>query len=126
MSGQLSADCSHQFGGDLSVSAAGDLLLASGDTYTRQRILRRLLTNPGDYIWHPTYGAGLRQLVGQDTNIMQIQQIVRSQIFAEASVAQSPAPVVYATQDATGNVTVSISYHDAATGTQQAPLSFTV
>jgi hypothetical protein len=127
MSGtQLSADCSQTFGSDLQISATGDILLASGVTYTRQRILRRLLTNAGDYIWQLAYGAGLRQQVGNNTNLLQIQNIIRSQIFQEASVAQQPAPIVTATSDATGDVTVTIIYFDAATGLQQAPLSFVV
>ena len=45
------ADISHTFGADLSLSATGDLLCVTGDTLTQQRVLRRLLTNAGDYIW---------------------------------------------------------------------------
>ena len=123
---QLSADCSHTFGSDLSISASGDVLLANGDTYTRQRILRRLLTNHGQYLWQLAYGAGLRQQVGQTSNLLAIQQVIRSQIFAESSVAQSPAPTVTVTEDATGNLTATIQYYDAATGTQVAPLSFVI
>lgn len=58
-------DLAHYFGNDLSVSAAGDLLAVDGDTKTQQRILRRLLTNPGDMMFHPDYGAGLGQWVGK-------------------------------------------------------------
>lgn len=118
-------DLSHTFGGDLQASASGDLLLASGTTVTQQRVLRRLLTNAGDYIWQLAYGAGLRQQVGQNPNLLSIQNIVRSQIFAEADVLQNPAPVITATQDATGNVSVDIAYTDAATNTAQL-LSFQV
>jgi hypothetical protein len=118
-------DLSLRFGGDLQVSASGDLLLATGPQVVKQRILRRLLTNAGDYIFQIPYGAGLRKQVGQDSNLLAIQNIVRSQIFAEADVAQVPAPVITATQDATGNISVSIEYTDAATNTQQT-LSFPV
>jgi hypothetical protein len=112
-------DLSHNFGGDLQVSASGDLLLASGTTVVQQRVIRRLLTNQGDYIWQLAYGAGLREQVGQDTNLITIQNIVRSQIFAEADVAQVPAPVITATRDVTGNVSVTIAYVDASSGTIQ-------
>jgi hypothetical protein len=113
------ADLSHQFGSDLQVSATGDLLLATGTQVVQQRVIRRLLTNQGQYLWHLAYGAGLRQQVGQDSNLIAIQNIVRSQIFSEDDVAQVPAPVITATQDATGNVSVVISYVDAATGSPQ-------
>ena len=119
-------DLWHEFGADLQVSASGDILLANGNTAVQQRVLRRLLTNQGQYIWQLAYGAGLRQRVGQDTNLTVIQNIVRSQIFAEADVAQVPAPVISATRDATGNVSVTITYTDATTGTEQAPLTFQV
>ena len=53
------ADCSHLFGSDFALSATGDLLLATGDEASKQRILRRLLTVTRDYLWQPDYGAGL-------------------------------------------------------------------
>jgi hypothetical protein len=118
-------DLSLTFGGDLQVGANGDLLLATGPTVVQQRIIRRLLTNQGDYIWQLAYGAGLRQQVGENPNLLSIQNIVRSQIFAEADVLQNPAPVITATQDATGNVSVAIAYTDAATNAAQL-LSFQV
>ena len=52
------------WGGDLGAGNTGDIALASGTILGQQRILRRLLTNPGDYIWHTEYGAGLAQFVG--------------------------------------------------------------
>jgi phage baseplate assembly protein W len=119
------ADLAHNFGSDLQLSATGGLLLASGPALVQQRILRRLLTNPGDYIWQPTYGAGLRQMVGQNANLLAIQNVIRSQIFAETDVLQTPAPVITATQDPAGNVIVSIAYTDATTNTTQL-LSFQV
>ena len=57
-------DLAHEFGADLQAGPTGDLALADGAALGRQRVLRRLLTNPGDYIWHPTYGAGLARFVG--------------------------------------------------------------
>ena len=49
----------------LRAGAAGDLAPAAGTLRGQQRVLRRLLTNPGDYIWQPGYGAGLGQFVGK-------------------------------------------------------------
>jgi phage baseplate assembly protein W len=110
------ADISHSMGVDLSLSATGDLLVASGDALTKQRVLRRLLTNAGDYIWHLAYGAGLGQMVGQPTNHAAIENIIRSQIFAESAVAQVPAPIVTTTVNADGTVMTTIQYADAVTG----------
>ena len=81
-------DLSHTFGGDVQVSANGDLLTASSLNLSQQRILRRLMTNPGDYIWQPSYGAGLAQFVGSPASAAQIRAVVRSQIFKEAAVAR--------------------------------------
>ena len=61
-------DISHQFSADLSLSPTGDLATITAPQLTQQRVLRRLLTNPGDYIWHPSYGAGLAAFVGQPAN----------------------------------------------------------
>ena len=46
-------DLSHEFGADLLAGPTGDLAVAAGAGLGRQRVLRRLLTNPGDYIWQP-------------------------------------------------------------------------
>lgn len=118
-------DISHNFGNDLTASAAGDLLVVSGDTLTQQRILRRLLTNPGDYIWNLNYGAGLGQMVGKPANASAIQNIVYSQIFEEPAVARVPAPTVTTDVNPDGTVTVTIDYFDAVTG-QGSTLTFQV
>jgi len=68
------------FGSDLNLSATGDLLGVSSATRTQQRILRRLLTNPGEYLWHPDYGAGLPQFVGSVIDVAKVRAIVRGQI----------------------------------------------
>ena len=47
------------WGGDLSVGPGGDISVAPVEAEVEQRIIRRLLTNTGDYIWHISYGAGL-------------------------------------------------------------------
>ena len=43
-------DIFHEWGSDLVVGSGGDLALASGSAVVSQRVCRRLLTNPGDYI----------------------------------------------------------------------------
>lgn len=122
------SDISHQWGSDLVVSSTGDIGAVSGPQLGQQRILRRLLTNPGDYIWQLDYGAGLGTFIGQPINSLQIQAVVRSQIFKEAAVAQQPEPVVevsVAPGGSTGAVYLYIRYVDSASGQTQI-LSFSV
>lgn len=113
------ADISHAFGADISASPTGDLALAEGAVLGRQRVLRRLLTNPGDYIWQPEYGAGLGRFIGQPAAPARIRAVVRSQIFRERAVARSPEPVVAVQSGADGRVFVSIRYADADSGETQ-------
>ena len=122
------ADIAHQWGSDLTIGSTGDLTTVSGATLAQQRVLRRLLTNPGDYIWQLDYGAGLARFIGQPGNALQIRAIVRSQIFKEASVARTPEPVIdvsFGPAGATGTVYMHIRYVDADTGQTQL-LSFSV
>jgi hypothetical protein len=121
-------DIFHVWETDLSTSATGDLALASGSTLGQQRVLRRLLTNPGDYIWHTDYGAGLGGFVGTPANETQITATIRSQIFREAAVARIPEPAIdvqVSPAGALSTVYVSIQYTDSLTGETQM-LTFSV
>ena len=122
-------DISHQWGSDLSLSPTGDLALADGPLLTRQRLLRRLLTNRGDYIWQLGYGAGLPGFVGQPANSSGIAALVRGQMFKEPGVATAPAPDIEVSpmigSGSTGGLALSLRYADADTSATQA-LSFTV
>ena len=119
------ADVAHQWGADLAVGTTGDLALADGATLGQQRVMRRLLTNLGDYIWQLEYGAGLGQFVGQPADAAKIQAVIRSQIFKEQSVAQTPEPVIDVQTGANSVVYVHILYVDAESGQTQT-LSFSV
>jgi hypothetical protein len=112
-------------GNDLVVGATGDLLTATGDAETQQRIVRRLLTVAGAYIQHLGYGAGLGQFVGQPTATARIAGVIKRQMKHEATVAQTPPATVTTTRDVTGNVTATIKYTDATTG-QPSTLTFPV
>lgn len=114
-------DISHTMGLDLTVAATGDLADVSDVAAVSQRVLRRLLTNAGDYIWALTYGAGLPQFVGRTVNVTQLQAIIRNQLQLEASVARIPLPSATVVANADGTVAATITYADAATGTIQQP-----
>jgi phage baseplate assembly protein W len=112
-------DISHTIFQDLSASSTGDLLACSGVEQGKQRVLRRLLTNPGDYIWHPDYGAGLARQVGELADIKRVRALIRGQMLQEAAVAQSPEPEITVIQ-IQGGLQCAIRYTDAGT---QAPVS---
>ena len=112
-------DLSHIWGNDLAWSPTGDIAIASTPEITQQRVLRRLLTAAGDYIWSPEYGAGLASFVGAPGASLAIGAAIRGQIFKEAAVAQTPAPLIDLLPDPTGTLYVSIRYADAATGATQ-------
>jgi hypothetical protein len=100
---------------DLSFNLTADLELAEGSEAGRQRVLRRLLTNPGDYFAHPDYGAGLPLKVGSIATPAEIQALVLSQMLQEAAVAQDPPPNVAVTPIVNG-IAVLVTYNDAVTG----------
>jgi hypothetical protein len=99
---------------DLSFGLTADLQLANGSEAGRQRVLRRLLTNPGDYFAHPTYGAGLPAKVGSLATAAELQALVLSQMLQEQAVAQDPPPSVSVTPIVNG-VSILLTYTDAVT-----------
>ena len=107
-------DIFHNCGEDLRVGNGGDLALASGTDVINQRVLRRLLTNPGDYIWNQDYGGGLASFVGQPVNSREIEAVISTQLLQETAIPVSPVPrvVTTITDNAQGSVVVNISYAD--------------
>ncbi len=112
-------DLYHQFGSDLVLSASGDLLTADAVTLGTQRVLRRLCTNRGDYIWQLPYGGGLPAMIGTPANAKRIVAVIVAQLRLEAAVAPTPAPTVALTVGTDGTVTAAITYADATTGQTQ-------
>lgn len=110
------ADLSHLWGNDLSWSSTGDLTVSDVPTLTQQRVLRRLLTSPGEYIWALDYGAGLSSFVGQPGAALAVRAAIRGQLSKEPAVAQSPQPVIDLVPDATGSLYVHVRYADTTTG----------
>jgi hypothetical protein len=118
------SDIWHQFGSDILPSANGDLLTVDSLLESQQRVLRRLFTNAGDYIWRPTYGAGLPAKVGDPFDVATIESIVQSQMFLEDSVVRTPPPDVEVASFPNG-MYVNISYTEADSD-QEVVLSFPV
>ena len=108
-------DLHHTWAGDLLPSPTGDLLLAAGPPLGTQRVLRRLLTDPGAYLWHPAYGAGLGRFVGEPTDPRGTAALIPGQMRGEPAVAASPEPVVTVRADPGGTLAVQVRYADAET-----------
>jgi hypothetical protein len=122
------SDLSHIFGADLRAAPGGDLATASSTERGQQRVLRRLLTNPGDYLFHPDYGAGLPQWVGRTARIPELKALVLGQMLLEPSVSASPPPVIDIApipNTAGGGFAIAIRYTDAPSG-ETVTLSFDV
>lgn len=109
-------DVYHMMGDDLAWDASGDLLVVDGSAETDQRVLRRLLTPPGDYLFDLAFGAGLPSLVGEPESDAAIRNLVLAQIFNEPSVAQAPEPTVTVDHSVPGEPIATIVYTDAITG----------
>jgi hypothetical protein len=107
-------DLQHQWGGDLSVSSTGDLVVSSGIQRSQQRILRRLNTNPGSYIGQNNYGAGLPQFIGTNADAAEVAAVAQSQMILEDSVSPTPAPIVTINQAGLQDaISTTISYVDS-------------
>lgn len=117
-------DLYHYVGNDILASPTGDLQPVDSTVKGQQRILRRLLTNPGTYIWHPEYGAGLASYIGALIDVPKIRALIRGQMLLEDAVAKTPEPVIDL-QAIPEGLSAQIQYVDAATQTMQT-LSFSV
>lgn len=102
-------ELAHSWGGDLSLSGTGDLAATSLVEKSKQRVLRRLLTAPGEYLAHPDYGAGLPSYIGTLVDVAKIKALIRGQMRLEASVAHTPEPDVEVSAIPNG-VSVQIAY----------------
>ena len=112
-------DIAHNFGNDLAIGPTGDLAVATGNFEVQQRILRALMTNPGDYIWQLGFGAGLPAMVGQVTKPLRIAAIIKAQLLLDPGVAHTPPPQVTVQANTDGTTLARITYSDAATGATQ-------
>lgn len=70
-------------------TAAGDWALATGREALRQSLMRRLITNPGDWQTKPAYGVGARQYVkAKNTGTVrtELESRIRSQFAQDVRV----------------------------------------
>lgn len=110
------ADLNHIYGQDLKLSATGGLSLAKGTEQGQQKVLRRLLSNPGDDMHALEYGAGLPAFVGSPASADRMRAVVLKQMRLEKYVDQSVGPVVSVEKNAvTGVANILVQYVDSQT-----------
>jgi len=108
------------WGGDLSIGPGGDIAVAPIQTEIQQRLVRRLLTSAGDYIWHTVYGAGLGNYVGETYSPNLIDGTILSQLQFESLISVSPPPSVQVSQSLVGafsTTSVTVQYQVVGTFT---------
>ena len=92
-------------------TAAGDWHLATGREALRQSLLRRLITNPGDWQTKPDYGVGARQYVkAKNTSSVraELESRIRSQFARDVRVHSVDMVSVYPLDDGTPGLKISI------------------
>src|ERR1700761_5856668 len=109
------------FFGDLELTSSGDLQTCTGSLQGQQRVIRRVLTAPGALLFHPTYGFGMMAKIGTVQNAAALTGQLRSQMFQESAVAQSPPPAVSVQETplGSGREYASVAYQDAVSGAPQ-------
>ncbi len=108
----------HWYGLDIQFAASGDDASASGILEINQRILRELMTSPGDYVWQPNYGAGLGRYIGQSLStakFAELKALITSIVIKQPDVQRQPAPQVTFQSDAAGLLSTQIIYVYAPT-----------
>lgn len=110
------ADIAHYIGSDISILSNGQFEIAFDAVEGQQRVLRRLLTNPGDYPFELSYGAGLAAFLGQATSKPRISARISSQMLLERAVMQSPPPTVDVQVGNDNIVIANIQYVDRNSG----------
>lgn len=124
-------DYALEWNDDFQIDSTGDLATVDGDDEVRQRIERRLFTAVQGYVWHPDYGAGLPQKIGEPSavnnpntlSITKIRSICVSQLALEQTVATNPPAQITVSPQPGGFVIISIQYWDAVSGIS---VSFTI
>ena len=110
-------DISHLYGNDLSLSITGDILLSTGTQLGQEKVLRDLLTNPGDDMNHLDRGAGVSSNIFEPVDLQRIQTVIMGQMRKETYVDQSqPITVVASILHDNTTVNAQITYVDYETG----------
>jgi hypothetical protein len=109
------ADLAHLIGSDLEITDNGNVVLSYDEEEGQERVLRRLLSNPGSYYFHLDYGAGLAQFLGKTLVSARIKGVIQQQMLLEQAVLQNPPPQINILVNADQTVTATVQYVDSTT-----------
>ena len=106
---------------DLVLTLSGDIETVDGSEMGTQRVTRRILTAPQALLFHPEYGFGLPQRIGETFDRRAVMGQVTAQMYMEAAVERNPAPQITLgeTSQGSGAVFCSIRYQDHESGAPQ-------
>lgn len=108
------------------VTPAGDLKQATGREALRQALLRRLLTNPGDWKTNQTFGVGARLYVkARNTPAAraQLEAAIRAQFLQDKRVASVDLVIVTPLADGSDGIQISIITTPVGTLSGTGPIS---
>ena len=127
------ADTYLDWQGDFIVTPTGNLQLATGFDRIRQRIIRRMITNPSqllpsgrwtapDYVFDPTFGIGLGSLVDQpqsDTMLADLERRITVAVLQDDNIDTAVPPVIKFYREPSGGlfITISVTTLSGAPGT---------
>ena len=97
-------------GADYVVTDAGDWKIADGDTALRQAIIRRILTDPGEWATLPEYGVGARMFVkARNTRATrdELSERIRGQLLQDPRI-ESVEDVYVEITDSTVRIAVAV------------------
>ena len=111
------------WGGDLKIAPNGGVLSVNGWDEARQSTVRAVLTNPAgtlpsgtvvppDYVFEPTYGAGIGLYVGQDmtsSQVAELQAKISEVVLTQEFVDQAVAPTVTVQNAVNGGQLISVA-----------------
>lgn len=76
--------------GDIAFTRSGDMQLLAGAALLQQRLYRRLVTNPGELLFYPDFGAGLVSYLHMPWTPAaqaQVEQLVAQQALLDPAVS---------------------------------------
>lgn len=115
----LGGDYSEFASGTLVINSSGDYEPSSGEALIRKLIMRRLITQPGDFFHLPNYGAGLAVKATFSTaNLRTLAKQIEMQVLQEPEIEKAKATLTY--QAATSSLIIQVQARMRSTGQQTA------
>jgi hypothetical protein len=108
-------DLQQLIGSDFDITDNGNIVLARAEQAGQERVLRRLLSNPGSYYWHLEYGAGLARYLGKPLVEARIRGTILQQIQLEKAVSKIPPPKVTIQSYPDNTIVATVIYVDSET-----------